>query len=116
MATACLFLGFNRPVPGREKEANLFLLREAIEVFGRYQSEGWFESFQFVGLTPHGGDLNLFVLLNGERARLDELRRTDDFERLSMRLNNLFQGYGVTPGVTGEGIPKVAERNPDIFK
>ena len=116
MATACLFLGFDRPVPGREKEANNFLLREATEVFQRYKRDGWFESFQFVGLTPHGGDLNVFILLNGARAKLDELRRTDDFERLSMRLNSLFQGYGVTPGVTDEGIPKVAERNPDIFK
>lgn len=116
MATACLFLGFNRPAPGREKEANPFLLKEVTETFQRYQREGWFESFQFVGLTPHGGDLNAFFLLNGERAKLDELRRTDDFERLSMRLSNLFYGYGVTPGVTGEGIPKVVERNPDVFR
>jgi hypothetical protein len=116
MATACLFLGFNRPAPGREKEARPFLLREATETFQRYQREGWFENFQFVGLTPHGGDLNAFVLLNGERAKLDELRRTDDFERLSMRLSQLFDGYGVIPGVTGEGIGKVVERNPEIFQ
>jgi hypothetical protein len=116
MANACLFLGFDRPVPGREKEANIFLLKEATEIFQRYQREGWFESVQIVGLTPHGGDLNLFVLLNGERAKLDELRRTDDFERLSMRLDSLFYGYGVTPGVTGEGLGKVVERNPDLFK
>jgi hypothetical protein len=116
MASACLFLGFDRPAPGREKEASTFLIREAPEIFQRYQRDGWFETFQFVGLTPHGGDLNLFVLLGGERAKLDELRRTDDFERLSMRLNSLFLGYGVTPGVTGEGIARVADRNPDIFK
>jgi hypothetical protein len=37
------------------------------------------------------------VILNGERPKLDELRRTDDFEKLSMRLMRLFTGYGVIP-------------------
>jgi hypothetical protein len=116
MATACLFIGFNRPSPGREEEATSFLMKDVPETLQRYQKEGWFESFDMVGLTPHGGDLNLFYLLKGERAKLDELRRTDDFERLSMRLMRLWTGYGVIPGVTGEGIRKVAERNPDLLK
>jgi hypothetical protein len=54
--------------------------------------------------------------LMGERAKLDELRRTDKFERFSMDLNVLFNGYGVIPGVTLEGMKKVAERNPDLLK
>jgi hypothetical protein len=116
MITACLFLGFNRPAPGREEEAFSFLMREGTETFQRYQKEGWYESFQFVGLTPHGGDLNAFVILNGERPKLDELRRTDDFEKLSMKLVRLFTGYGVIPGVTGEGIRRFNERNPDLVK
>jgi hypothetical protein len=116
MATACLFIGFNRPAPGREEEGSSFLMKEAMETYQRYQKEGWCESVQFVGLTAHGGDLNLFVILGGERAKLDELRRTDDFEKLSMRLMRLWTGYGVIPGVTGDGIRKVAERNPDLLK
>jgi hypothetical protein len=116
MASACLFLGFNRPAPGREDEAYAFLMKEATEIFQRYQRDGWCESVQFVGLTPHGGDLNICILLNGERAKLDELRRTDDFEKLSMRLMRMWTGYGIIPGVTGEGIRKVADRNPEMFK
>jgi hypothetical protein len=116
MASACLFLGFNRPTPGREEEAFASLTKEAPETLQRYQRDGWFESFQFIALTPHGGDLNLFFVLNGERAKLDELRRTDDFEKFSMRLMRLFTGYGVIPGVTGEGIRKVSERNPEMMK
>jgi hypothetical protein len=115
MASACLFLGFNRPSVGKEEEAMSFMMKDVPETLQRYQREGYFESFQFVGLTPHGGDLNAFYLLNGQRAKLDELRRTDDFEKLSMRLMRLFTGYGVTPGVTGEGIAKVAERNPQMY-
>jgi hypothetical protein len=116
MATACLFIGFDRPIPGREQEAFSFLAKEAMETFQRYQKEGWCESVQFVGLTPHGGDLNSFVLLNGERAKLDELRRTDEFEKLSMRLNLLHTRYGVIPGVTGEGIRRFQDRNPELMK
>jgi hypothetical protein len=116
MVTACLFLGFGRPVAGREEEAFAYLMKEGTETFQRYQKEGWCESVQFVGLTPHGGDLNAFVILNGERAKLDELRRTDDFEKVSMRLNRLFAPYGVIPGVTGEGIRRFNERNPELTK
>jgi hypothetical protein len=57
-----------------------------------------------------------FVVLRGERAKLDELRRTDGFERLSMRLARVFEGYGVIPGVTLEGMRKVHQRNQDLFQ
>ena len=116
MASACLFLGFNRPTPGKEEDASKFLMNDVTETLQRYQREGYCESFQLVALTPHCGDLNLFFILNGERAKLDELRRTDDFEKLSMRLMTQWTGYGVIPGVTGEGLRKVSDRNPNIFK
>lgn len=116
MANACLFIGWNRPVPGRENEAYNTLMGEAMETIQTFQKEGWCERYDTIGLTPHGGDLNGFVLLHGNRAKLDELRRTDNFERFSMRLNRVFVGYGVIPGVTGEGLKEVAKRNPDMFQ
>lgn len=116
MATACLFMGWGRPVAGREKEAFGYLMGEVRGHIGKLLTDGWFESHDFVALTPHGGDLGGFILLKGERAKLDELRRTDEFERLSMNLNRCFVGYGVVPGVTGEGIDKVSQRNPDLLK
>jgi hypothetical protein len=115
MATACLFIGWDRPVPGKETEAYSFLMGEGSERIEQFKKEGWFESFQTVALTPHGGNLNGFVLFNGERAKLDELRRTDAFESFSMKLGMQMQGYGVVPCVTGEGLKKVAQRNPQMF-
>lgn len=115
MATACLFLGWNRPTAGREREAWAMLTGETVEQIEMWKKEGWFESYAVVGLTPHGGDLNSFVLLEGDRAKLDELRRTDPFERFSMRLARLLDGYGVIPGVTLEGLKKVRDRNTDLF-
>jgi len=56
------------------------------------------------------------VLLFGERAKLDELRRTDEFEHFSIKLTTLFEGYGVVPGVNGEGLDRAMARNKDLLK
>ena len=80
------------------------------------KAQGFFESSENFALTAHGGDLNGFILLHGERAKLDELRRTDAFERLVMRLGGLFSGLGVIPGLNGAGIQKVMERVKDALR
>jgi hypothetical protein len=116
MATACLFLGFDAPRPGREKEAFPHMLGGMLTQLDGFKREGWFESYEAFGLTPHCGTLNMGVLIRGERAKLDELRRTDQFERFSLELTQLFTGYGVIPGVTLEGMRKVADRNPAMLK
>lgn len=115
MATACLLIGWNRPNPGQHKEGMSALI-ESRGMIQKWQKDGWFESYELIGLTAHGGDLNGFYLLKGERAKLDELRRTDDFERFSMRLGSLFDRYGVVPGVTEAGIDKVIARSGDLLK
>jgi hypothetical protein len=114
MAQACLLIGFNRPLPGREAEA-FKLLESSIATLEGFKKEGWFESYDVIGLTPHHGSLNNFMLLKGERAKLDELRRTDVFERFSLSLGRLVDGYGVVPGVTLDGLRKVVERTRDLF-
>jgi hypothetical protein len=116
MATACLFIGWNRPYPEHHKEAYSYLTREGRERLQTWKKEGWFETSEVFGLTAHGGDLNGCIIIKGERAKLDELRRTDDFERFSMTMSKNFDRYGVVPGVTEEGMKKVMERNPDLVK
>ena len=116
MATAVLFLGWNRPHAGKESEAFKFLMGEARETLGAFQKQGYFERVEQIVLTPHGGKTNGMLLLHGERAKLDELRRTDEFERLSLKLNMLLDGYGVVPGLNGEGLAKAMERNKEILK
>lgn len=115
MATACLFIAYDRPTRGREAEAYK-TLEASLGALEGFKKEGWFESFEFIGLTPHSGSVNGFFLLRGERAKLDELRRTDAFERVSMKLGRMLEGYGVVPGVTLEGLAKVRERNADLFE
>jgi hypothetical protein len=91
-------------------------LQESRPQIQKWQKEGWYESYELIGLTAHGGDLNGFILLKGERAKLDELRRTDEFERFVMRLSLVLDRLGVVPGVTEAGIDKVMSRNQDMVK
>ncbi len=111
MATAILFIGWNRPHAGMEEKAYGFLKTEGM-AFLETQKGKSFERVEVLGLTPHGGDLNGALILFGERARLDELRRTDEFEAFSMKMGGLFDRYGVIPGVNWDGIQAaMARRN-----
>ncbi len=107
--TAVLLIGWNEPRPGKEKES-LSLWQEGKGYFDKLQKEGWFERYDTLGLTPHGGDLNGAFLLYGQRAKLDELRRRDDFEAIIFKLSTCLTGIGVVPGVAGEGIDQALSR------
>ena len=77
-----MFIGWGAVVRGREKQA-LQVFQESIEYYGRLQQEGRIERFDVVLLGPHGGDLYGFVVLHGDRQALNEIRLSDEFERLS---------------------------------
>ena len=109
MATAVLFISWNRPYAGLEEKAYGFLTTEGVDYLHKLEGK-FFERTELIGLTPHGGDVNGAIILFGERAKLDELRRTDDFEGFVMRLGGLFDGLGVVPGVNSEGIKAVMGR------
>jgi len=116
MATAMLFVGWNRPYPGQHKEAYGFLMSQGLEMLDQWQKDGWCEAVRQYGITAHGGDLNGCVIIEGSREKLDELRRTDGFEKFAMKMGTLFDRFGVVPGVTREGIAAVMKRNPDFTK
>jgi hypothetical protein len=114
MANAHLFIGWNRPIPGMAKDAWAYVAGDGQKQLAAWKSEGWYESSELFALTPHGGDLNGFIILKGERAKLDELRRSDAFEKWSMSMGERFDNYGVVPGVTEAGLQAVMKRNPGI--
>lgn len=110
MATAVLFIGWDRPLPGVEsKKAYGHVMTEVVPQLRKLEGKA-FERMELVGLTAHGGDINGFILLFGERAKLDELRRTDDFEAVVMKLDDMFSGLAVAPGVNDKGIEAVMNR------
>ena len=77
------------------------------------KTEGkYFERLELIGLTPHGGDMNGAIILFGDRPKLDEFRRTDEFEAFSTRMGSLFDHYGVVPGLNWDGIQAMMTRRP----
>jgi hypothetical protein len=115
MATAVLFIGWDRAYPGMEEKAYGYAMGEGMEYLRKLEGKA-FERMEVVGLTPHGGDLNGFILLLGERAKLDELRRADEFEAFVMKLGQSFNRIGVIPGVNWEGIQAVMARRAQMAK
>src|SRR3972149_11528442 len=100
MADAAIFDGFGIPRSGRERRA-LSVLDEALRYYAAPQQAGALESFEPVLLEPHGGDLGGFILLRGEPAKLDRIRRSAEFQRLTTRAGLVAERIGVVTAYVG---------------
>jgi hypothetical protein len=100
MAKAALFVGWGALIPGRE-EAGGNVLAGAMQYLHQLQAEGRIDSFEAVALDPHGGDLAGFVLVKGDAEAIAELRMSDDFTRIVVRVQRVHQSVGVVGGYTG---------------
>ena len=96
---AVLFIGANRPIIGRENEA-MTLWTETGAFLDAQQKAGFFSRWDGFWLTAHGGDMNSAFICYGDRAKLDEWRRTDEFEAWVFRASMCMEGLGVIPGVS----------------
>ena len=97
-----LFIGWNRPARGREAAA-VAVFGEGVQYFAELKARGEIESFEPFFLEAHGGDLNGFLLLRGDRAKLDRLRSDDEhFQRWITKAGLSVDGIGVLSTVTGE--------------
>ena len=70
-------------------------------MWGELQGRGELESVEAFFLEPHGGDLGGFVLLRGEREKLDNIRASDDFLRIATRSQLIVENFGVVGAATG---------------
>jgi len=105
MASSVVLFGWNRSIPGREKiSAGHF--DEFLKYLGGLQQKGAIETFDVVFLDIHGGDLNGFVLIKGESAKLDTLLSTTDWITHITRASLHLDGSGVIRGVTGDEVMK----------
>jgi hypothetical protein len=106
MADRVLFIGWNRAIPGREKQS-MELFQKAMSFWSKLQGAGKIERFEAVALSAHGGDLNGFVLLYGSAGKLAEVREDKDFLELVLEVGYCLNGLGVIPGYTGEGLMNI---------
>ncbi len=109
MPDRVLFLGWNRPVVGREQQA-LKLFQKAIEYYSKLQATGKIESFEPILLTHHGGDLNGFIILRGTAKNLAEIREEATFIEYSIEAGYCLEGFGIVSGYVGEGMKDTLAR------
>lgn len=103
MAGEAMFIGWGAVVRGREKQA-LQVFQESMEYYGGLQQEGRIEGFDVYLLSPHGGDLDGFVILRGERRALADVRFGEEFERLLARAAAIVDSVGVIPAYSGDAL------------
>jgi hypothetical protein len=108
MADAGLFIGWGEVVRGRESEA-IELFNETLGYYGRLQEDGTIESFEPVFLEPHGGDLNGFILIQGDAEKLAALRVSDEFTQFSLRATLVVNGFGVVGADLAERLQRQME-------
>jgi len=109
MADRVIFIGWNRPVIGREKQAHQ-LFQKALQFDTKLKADGRIESFETVILSAHGGDLNGFTILKGSAGKLAEIREDGGFIDILVEAGYCLEGFGVVYGYTGEGLTNLLSR------
>lgn len=103
MADSALFIGWGAPVRGREaKAASVF--GEAVALWTKFQGDGVIESWEGYFLEPHGGDLEGFFLLHGDRERLARARASEEMDQVIQRAAMVVDRMGVIGAATGARI------------
>lgn len=106
MAESALFIGWGNPVRGREQKA-LEVFNEVVQFFGQRQQQGDLTGFEPVALEPHGGDLQGFFLLRGDREQLNRLRYSPEFQRIIDRGQVVVESLGVVSAFVGEELQQL---------
>ncbi len=106
MATGAFVIVWGPTVRGRELKA-LQVFNETIEHFFQLQQQGTIESFEPVDLEPNGGDLGGFLLVRGDREKLNALRASEEFLRLNIRASLVVDNLGVINAFIGEELQRV---------
>jgi hypothetical protein len=78
------------------------------------QQDGRIEGFDVLLLAPHGGDLNGFVVLRGDRKALADVRFSEEFERLIARASAIIDSPGVIPAYAGEALAQQMGRFQEV--
>jgi hypothetical protein len=100
---AALFIGWGPAIAGQELQG-LKVFNEGVEYWTRLQQSGEIESFEPVLLEPHGGDLAGFVLVRGDRDKLNRLRYSDEWLRLNNRATMVVQSLGIVTAFVGDEV------------
>ena len=105
MADSALFIRWGAPAPGRERKS-VELFGESLRFLTGMVTSGQVASVEPFFLQPHGGDLEGFFIVRGDRTELHKIRSSDEFQRLQVRAQAVIQNFGVIEAITGEQLNK----------
>jgi hypothetical protein len=100
MKDAALFIGWSGPYPGREHQA-IETFRSFVGALAELEAKDEIESFEPVLLSPHGGELEGFVLVYGEAAKLALLPELEIMHELRLRAGIEHAKLSIIPAITG---------------
>jgi hypothetical protein len=99
--TSAVLIGWNRVHPSHHGHVDA-VTREQLNYWEKAKRAGKIVDFEHVVLVPHGGTLNGFLLVRGDRKELDELLWDDEFLALTSRAQAVTEGLMIVRGVVGE--------------
>jgi len=102
MAHDALFIGWGE-VPAGYRQKALKVFGEAIEYYNKLKRNGDIESFEPVILDYHGGDLSGFLIIKGDREKLNRVKMSPDFQAIQARASLVVERLGVVDAFSGEG-------------
>lgn len=94
MADHGIFVGWGDIVVGRERPSRK-VFGEALEFMAGQQQAGNIESHEVVLLSAHGGDLQGFMLMRGDREKLHGVVSSPEWQRLVTRAAFIVHDFGV---------------------
>ena len=102
MADRVLFIGWGKPVRGREERA-LEVFNESLGLYGRMQQEGRIESFD-ITLLDANAVLSGYAELKGDAAQIQAVQEDEAFRRTIIDASLIVEDLSVVAGYTNAGI------------
>jgi hypothetical protein len=102
---SALFIRWGATPSGRERES-VRLFGQSLKYLTSLVVAGRVFSVEPFFLEPHGGDLEGFFVVRGNREELNRIRYEDDFQRMSVRAQVVVENFGVIGAITGEQLNK----------
>ena len=100
MEKGALFVGWGSIIVGREKTAPR-VLNDAMQYLQGLQKEGKSDSIDVILLEPHGGELEGFVLIKGNKDFLAKLRVEKEFIEIIVSVQLVHTKVGVVWAYSG---------------
>ena len=108
MADHGIFIGWGEIVAGRERQSRQ-VFGEVLALIATEEQAGTIESHAVVGLQAHGGDLHGFILMRGEREKLEEVVTSPEFRRYVYRAEAVVHDFGYLRAFLDDELLRQAE-------